>query len=283
MSNNTLICLAVVALLGLAGCQNKAEQPGPAEQTTQQQNAKPPQQEPSSEHGQEDEANFAQAPVSEKSLPDQWLEKALRAKANDKSSTHETLGQVRWGPKQAAKVVRLGTVASWANELTMDEFAVRVARYMRTMSSVTGNAYCGQICKGPGANAAPWSVDILTQNDRHLCPLVPVCSLPNGSGIKHYGEPTGNSLYIAVNRAPTGQNDTVSTLSGGAPYAYGFQFLTSDGKSVNIDLNGEDMGYYYLIDGRYNLAFGSSKTHPRRVYDFNTNAFLNEADVKTAN
>lgn len=283
MSNKILICLAVVALLGLAGCQDKAEQPDPAEQTAQQQNAKPLQQEPLSEQEQEELTNFAQAPVSEKSLPDQWLEKALRAKANDKGSTHETLGQAKWGSNQAAKVVRLGTVGSWANELTMDEFAVRVARYMRTMSSVTGNAYCGQICKGPGASAGPWSVDILTQNDRNFCPVVPVCSLPNGSGIKHYGEPTGSSLYIAVNRTPTGQSNTASTLPGGAPDAHSFQFLTSDGKSVDIDLNGEDLGYYYLIDGRYNLVFGSSKTHPRHVYDFNTNALLNEADVKTAN
>lgn len=284
MSRIIPITSILLALISLAGCSgpNPEEISGDTVDQAQSKAQHDSENDPKQQDSIQDEAqielkNQLTAPVAEKSLPEIWVERAYRA-VQGKHGQHEDIGHAVWENKPAQRIVRLGTIESWSNEMTLDEFAVRVGRYMRSMSATTGNAYCGHICKGPAMRAGPWSVDILTQHDAEYCPVVPICSLPNGSGLKRFGEPTGAVMHISASAQAISSGNEAQRVANASPDGHNFVFLTLQGKTVNTDQHGYALGYYHLTDHAHKLGFGSEGRPTRYVYDYN-NVFLEDARI----
>ena len=228
-------------------------------------------QEMTTETTQQDNDIAPLGPVEERSLPDQWADKAYLIENGREKG--EVLGKVRQGDK-VSNVIRIGTVQSWANETSIDQFAARAAKYARAMSDVTGKAYCGHICSAPNAaKGGPWAVDMLTLDTGAYCPLIPVCSVPNGSGIVPYGEPVGAGLHINIRPlAATEEQGERSNETGltSSQSRQTFDFFTQSGQRIDIKTDLRQTGYYYLMD-IHRLGFVPAGQAPRVVYNFQTN------------
>jgi hypothetical protein len=193
------------------------------------------------------------------SLVDLWVDKAI---ASQGPVAVDVLGKIK-EKSASVPVVRVGTLESWSNEITMDDFATRAARLMNAMSFQTGSTYCGQVCKAPGAQGGPWSIDILTMNQVNRCAAVPVCSLPNGSGLKHYGEPNGT--IILVNHDPSKISASGTSLYGNTYDAQTFSLTTADGQMLEMPKAKSD---YYVFGNQTLLTFNQQDIPTRTVYDF---------------
>lgn len=198
-----------------------------------------------------------------------WATRARNARIENK-----TLANVSVGDKTMA-VVYTGTLSSWAGE-DVDTFATRAARYMRTMGSVTGKAYCGQICSADGKATGPFAVDIVTTHQDNACAPIDVCSLPNGSGLEHFGKSTGQ--VVLVNSQPQLMNPLDDK---GVPSMTSAQFTTLNEKGELDKAAPEEGTQYYFLKTYSNLQHLGQDGKVREVYDFSVEtrpASIKDAD-----
>ena len=198
--------------------------------------------------------------VSEPEKDNLLLAWATRAKNAEIKGQNEILAQVALRG-ETFPVVRTGTLASWAVE-NKDRFATRAARYMRTMSDVTGHAYCGQICNAQSNKGGPYSIDITTSQDSHSCAAVPVCSLPNGSGIKNYGVSTGDVVLISAKPDQIAPRD-----ANGNPYYGASKYIVLDEKG-NPKPSAPQSLQYYTLETYNTLVHHKEGEKVRLVYDY---------------
>lgn len=185
-----------------------------------------------------------------------WATRARNARIENK-----TLANVSVNGK-TTPVIYTGTLSSWAGE-NIDTFATRAARYMRTMSSVTGKAYCGQICSADGKAAGPFAVDIVTTHQNNACAPIDVCSLPNGSGLERFGQST--SQVVIVNAQPQLMNPQDDK---GAPSMMAAQFTKLNEKGEPDGVGPEKGTQYYFLKTYNDLLHLGQDGKVREVYDF---------------
>lgn len=263
-------CLALLVAFGvvgalMSGCTKTPEQEQRNE-VIQSDQTREVEAEQAQEESAEQEQPVPQTPTEEKSLPDQWAEKAYVVVVRREEG--EVLARSRREGK-ISDVIRIGTIQSWAHETTLDQFASRVGKYARAMSDVTGKPYCGHICSAPNTEGrAPWSIDILTLSEGGYCPLIPVCSVPNGSGISPYGEPVGVAVYINI--LPVAAMTEEGQGMRASQPGNNFELFTRSGQRIAIDPQAGRVGYYYMMDP-HTLGFAPVGEVPREVFNYQTN------------